>query len=180
MNTWHKTTAGIALLTGSFYFLIHQKIIVIAIHNPSYISTHTGIAASKKKSNLFFYKDYSWHKETVELVWPNNSQEALGYICNRWLSVAAEEDIVHKKITAPHAFITQAGKGYISFDQNPFEPDQSTQEKFFLIEGLLRSIKATGLPLSGIYFLVNTKPLKDYHLDFSLAWSLDSYPVEPR
>lgn len=180
MNTWYKTTAGIALLAGSFYFLIHQKIIVVAIHNPSYIPTHTGIAVSKKKSNLFFYKDDSWQQESVELVWPNNPQEALGYICNRWLSVAAEEDIIHKKVTAPHAFITQDNKGYISFDQNPFEPEQSTREKFFLIEGILRSIKATGLTLSGIYFLVHTKSLKDYHLDFSLAWSLDPYPTKPR
>lgn len=173
MKYWQKYSALAATLAGCCYYIIHQKIIVIAFNSPSYKQEVVRINASKKKSILFFYKNDVWCKEQTELVWPHDTHEALSYISNRWLSVAAEEEVLRKKVTVINAFISQDNRGSIIFDQSPFEPnEQSIYQKIVFIEGLTRSIEAAGLDLSGLYFMVNDKPLEDYHLDFSLAWPI--------
>lgn len=173
MKRWYTSLALIGAGAGIFYYLLHQHIIVIAFSSPSYTQTQASIQASKKRSPLFFYKNDSWCQEATDLVWPHDPHEALSYLCNRWLAVAAEEELLHKKVTVTHAFISPDKKGYISFDQSPFEPyEQSIHQKIVVIEGLTRSVQASGLEIDGLYYMVNDKPLSDYHLDFALAWPI--------
>ncbi len=173
MKQWQKYSILTAALAGVAYYLIHQHIVVISINHASYVHAQTTIQATKKKSLLFLYKNETWHQEPTELVWPHDKNEALSYVCNRWLSVATEEELLHKKVTVTHAFISKENQGYISFDQSPFEQDaQSIHEKRVFLEGLIRSIHATDLGITGLYLLVNDKPLEDYHFDFTLAWPI--------
>lgn len=173
---WSMLIAGLATSAGFVYFLVHTNILIIAPYHSSYTPALV-TAATKKNSTLFFYKQDAWRQEVVPLLLPDQQAEALSCVANRWLVLATEEELMTKKVRVEHAFITQDGIGYLSCDQCLFESAQSTREKFFLIQGLIRSIKAAGISLKGVYFLVQNKPMADYHLDFSVPWSCEPYNV---
>ncbi len=175
MNKWYTRLSIAALLGGCIYFLIHYKYIIISFDRSSYHVVSSSNNAVKKQINFYFYNNDAWQKESVELVWSKNPEQALKTVANQWFTLAHAEKLITKNITVSHASLTVDGKAYLNFDQLPFSQQQLVREKFFLIQGLLKSIKESGLAITGVYFLMNNQPFYDYHLDFSIPWSLEPY-----
>lgn len=123
-----------------------------------------------------FYKDNSWHIEKNELILSQDLIKNIHYIINSWLSFLEEERIMKKKVTVQTTLCSPAGNDlYISFDRNPLSKEASIHDKWMWVEGLLKTMRAHGITISRIHFLVHHQPLQDVHLDFDHPWPLQGY-----
>jgi hypothetical protein len=82
-----------------------------------------------------------------------------------------EEQIMKEKICLQSVSLAiNERDAVISFDRVPFNDQSSCFEKWMWVEGLLKTIKESGLILQSIRFLVHHQELVDTHLDFSNPW----------
>lgn len=165
------------LIIGFLFFCFYEEWIIITLpHNTATFTSLTQENYQKKSINLFYYKQEKKHKEQVELVLPIDTTEKLKTIINAWLLLIEEENIVDKKIAAKTITVAPTTKtAILSFNQNPFDNEQSVYEKLLFIEGLLATLRECNCPINSLHFLVEQEILKDHHLDFSQNWPLEGF-----
>jgi len=133
------------------------------------------LRAHKKKVKLIFWHKKRWNNEVVEILKTDDAAYTLQNLVNSWLTLLDEEKIMKKKVTLQSALLSENKEAYLSFDRNPFDETDMTYAKWMWIEGLLRTIKESGIPMQNINFLVHHQPMQDYHLDFSNPWPLSGF-----
>lgn len=164
-----------------FYFAYNQQWIIVK--NPFYAHNekHTieQIMTQKKKIKHFFWHQDAWRQEIVEILWSDEKGHALSSLITSWLTILDEEKINLKKISLQSVAISSTKQEvFCSFDRNPFNKQQSTFEKLLWIEGLMKSIRESGIKIQSVRFLVHHQPLTDTHLDFSNAWPVEGFLLE--
>ena len=174
---WFITSALVCLLAGILLYALTNEWIIIRFpfhQTPSTFSDKQII--ERKKVRLIFWHEKKWLSEDEEMIWTQKPVEDLTHILNRWLTLLDEEEIMGKKVTIQSVAINHSGnQAYISFDQNPFEMEDSTFTKWMWIEGLLKTIRYNNIHIQGCYFLVHHNMLYDDHLDFSHPWPLEGF-----
>ncbi len=173
-----KIVLGASFLAiGFIFFCFYEQWIIFALPvSTAHLQQTTEQNYQKKMVNLIYYKQEKLHKEEVELIIAYDTTQTLQTLINAWLCLVEEENLVDKKITADTVTIApQAKVGIISFNQNPFNTEQSIHEKLLFIEGLLATVGQLSFGINAMHFLVQQEPLKDYHLDFSQNWPLEGF-----
>ena len=167
--------SGCTLLAGILFYGIYNELIVF--HLPSKRGTQPlEEQVTHKNIPLIFWKNGSFLTEEKELLIRPNRQRTLNDLLTSWLNLLEEEHILKKKVSIQSIMLDASGsEASISFDRNPLGKEDSTYQKLMTLEGLLTTIKSSGLPLTSVRFLVNYKTINDPHLDFSHPWPITGY-----
>lgn len=166
------------ILCSVAYFLYNQQLIIIKSPFGKTYEKHAieQVIAQKKKIKHFFWHHDAWRQEIAEILWSDQKVQALCALITSWLTIVEEEKINTKKISLQSiALSTTQQEVFCSFDRNPFNKQQSTYEKLMWIEGLLKTIRESGIKVQHIRFLVHHQPMHDAHLDFSNAWPVSGF-----
>lgn len=167
-----------AVLGSLLYFRGKEWII---IRWPSYVATPLAhneihVETTKKKVRLSFWHYHRWNYETIDILWSNNIAENIQYLIRSLLTLLEEEQVLEKKASLQSATQSLSGNNvYLSFDRTPFNEEAPTFDKLMIIESILKTVRENGITIPNIYFLVHHQPMKDVHLDFSLAWPLEGF-----
>lgn len=166
------------IIIGTLFVSIKSGWIIF--HYPSYtqdIAQQKAVMRVNRTPIIYsFYKDGAWHTEYNELSVSPDTQKMIHYVVNSWLSFLHEEHIMKKRVTAHAVLISANGNDlFISFDRNPLQKESSIYEKWMWIEGLLKTIRAQGIKIAHVHFLVHHQPLQDAHLDFENPWPIAGY-----
>lgn len=183
MNQYYFYHIAIACLAslciGIFLFAYLNGYIIFKY--PSYktdIKTYKQqLDVTRKVITFHYWHNQKWHTEKTELIWHSNDiGQNITYLLNSWFTWLEEEHMITKKITVQTVLLsTDTQHAYISFDRNPFDKQQSTYNKWMLIESLLKTIREVNVSLNHITFLVHHQPLKDMHLDFTNPWPIHGF-----
>lgn len=131
---------------------------------------------TKKTVTLWYWHHERWNKEETDIIWDQDSAKTLHHLIIAWFALLDEENITPQKVSVQSVALTVSGtEALLSLDQSPFNQERSILQKLQLIEGLLKTIRTTGLKLQSIYLLVHHKPLEDVHMDFSKPWPISGY-----
>ncbi len=176
-NLYYIVISSLGLLSGIIFYLFYHEYIIISFPNTHYLSYQTIKTNAHKKTITFCYWNKSqFDSEEKEVIITDNKAQTLEYIINSWLSLLDEEQSMVKKIGVELVMVDYQGKdAFISFDRNPFDKQASLYEKWMWIEGLLKTVKNSGITVENITFLVHHKTLNDSHLDFTQAWPLHGF-----
>jgi len=163
-----------AFICGILFFLIYKNILVIKFLSFSnQNSFFTGNTVIKKNITFYYWKDEKIYSEKKEFVWLSDKSETLKHFTNEWLSILLQENIIKKRVILNSVALNkEQDVAFMSFDQPIVDLSWSIFDKWNCIESLLKSIKESDFKIKEIVFLVNHKPMKDEHLDFSKAWSI--------
>ena len=174
-NRYLKISA-ICLAFGLFFCAYQQGWIIF--RRPTF-STKGQVAqptATKKTVKLTYWQRNDWHTESTQLVWPAQTARALEYLITSWLSLLDEESIAAKKVSIQTVMVAPSEQeAFISFDRNPFDAQQTIQEKWMWVEGLLATIRENVPTIHTARLLVRHKPLLDTHLDFTNPWPVRGF-----
>ena len=174
-RSWYLLLS-VAFICGMLFFFIHNQWLIIHFVRGRTYQEKQGDPVQKKSITLHFWRNNSWKREDSEIIWSSDRAQNILYLANRWLSVLDEEGFHSQKITIQNVTLSSSGQeACISFDRYPFDKEHSVREKYFFIEGLLKTVRSQNIKIMSIYFLVHHKPLEDYHLDFSHPWPLESF-----
>lgn len=169
----------IALITGPLFFAFYNNWIIIHIPIHRKFTENSQSQSCKKNITLWYWHTNNWHQEKKELLWSELNTENLTHIITSWLTLLNEEDMLEKKISLQSVTLSSSGnEAYISFDHSPLGKQWSTHKKLFLLEGLLKTIRESGIKIQQVRFLVHHQPLHDHHLDFSRSWPVTGFLPE--
>lgn len=141
----------------------------------SFASQQTIATAEQRTCSLWFYKDATWHTDKESCIWPAATAPALQNLINSWVTLINEEKITAHPLKLTSALVSDEHIAYLSFEQSPFSPEQSTYDRWLFVESLLRTIKDNLPQLTSIMLLVNHKPLADRCLDLSTSWPTQGF-----
>ena len=165
-----------SFITGMFFYGIYQELIIIHFGTFKKTVIQETKKAERKVIDLHFWKNNSWKKESVQIMWSEDKAATLHYIVNQWLNVLDEEEILDKKVILQDVCLNQSKTiGYLSFDRYPFNRESSTHNKYMMIEGLLKTVRESSLQIQQLHFLIHHKPLVDPHLNFAHPWPLHGF-----
>lgn len=163
---------GAGILAAAFY----RGIILVRLPMQARTITTQQTPINRKAIMLYFWRNETLKKETVQLVMPASKPDAIMRIANAWLNLLDEEGLLKKRVRVDAVLmVANQTQAYISFDRNPFDKAASTHEKLLFLQGLLKTLSENGITLTGIYFQAHHQPLQDYHLDFSNAWPMSGF-----
>lgn len=166
----------VTFLSGLFFFCIYQELLIIHFGTLQKQTLTQKSQSQRKTIDLYFWKHEEWKKESVDIMWSEDSTKTLSYIVNQWLNLLDEEGILNKKVTVQHVALNQAkNTAYLSFDRYPLNKEASTHEKHMMVESLLKTVSESGITLSFFHFLVHHKSIPDAHLDFTHPWPLQGF-----
>lgn len=166
----------LALIAGFLFYCLYNNLIIVSFQFKKRPEIIAEINAQKKSFKLIYWHKNKWNIEEKELLSSDNKAKTIDYLIKSWLSMLHDEHILIKDIDLQSIMLDKSGaEVYISFDHNPLNKKNSTFEKLMFIEGLLKTIRTNKIALNKVYFLVNHKPLIDYHLDFSQPWPLSGF-----
>ena len=112
----------------------------------------------------------------TELLWPSNPADAVRYLINSWLTLLDEEQVMNKKVAVQSVILTNSDKhALVSLDRTPFDNQLSTYAKWLWLEGLLKTIRKSGITISHLQLLVHHQELLDDHLDLWRPWPLHGF-----
>ena len=132
--------------------------------------------AQRQQTPLWYWNGEKFISEEKELIFSPDTQKTLKDLIAMWLTHLEEEQGLSKMVAVQSVMLDpNMQTAFISFDRSPFKKSQSTYLKLMFLEGLLKTLKDSGIPLKKAQFLVNHTPLQDRHLDFSHAWSINGY-----
>ena len=174
-SNWYPLLSLALFCMGILSYGIYNEIIIIRLpfKKAQPIAQST---AQRKNTKLFYWNGTSFEHEEKELLHSTNIVKSLSDLIAAWLTTQEEEHQAAKKVTLQSVMIDSSGReAYISFDRNPLPNNKATYQKLLWIEGLLKTIKESGLPVSSVRFLVYGKPLIDTHLDFNHPWPISGY-----
>ena len=173
MNTLrtHWYIISICVLGGILFYAVHQEwLFFFCTHRFSSkfcdLTTNNGTCAEKstasaarKKAALIFWRHDRWAKETVELVWPTDTAQALTYLLNNWCTLLDEEHITEQKITVQSVLLANNGtQALISFDRTPFAKESSNVRQMATTEKVYSKLfakMALLLPTLSFWFAIN-------------------------
>ncbi|MBP9764751.1 hypothetical protein KBD08_00255 [Candidatus Babeliales bacterium] len=124
---------------------------------------------------LWFFKNNTWHTETTDII-KNNKATTIQQILNYWFTLMEDEQLYEKHtIIQSVALNHNASEAFISFNQNPLQNHASIYSNYFLIHGILKTLKANNLELQSVRFLVNHQPIQDGQFNFDHSWNINGY-----
>lgn len=167
----------ITTLLGTIFFFYQQSWILI-----SFPTTNQQLISSSSESikpqqiTLWVWKQNKWLSETSEIIGSNNTAQTIQLLLNNWFLLLEEEQITDKQTTIQSVSLSANNtEAFISFNQNPLDPQASTYETCMLIEGLLKTLRTNHIPLQSVRLLVHHHPLQDDRLNFEISWPIDGY-----
>ena len=163
-------------IIGILFYGIYNELIIIRLPFRGKPTPLEQSLSQRKNLKLIYWNGDSFATDEKELIFSENTVKTLTELTTSWLNLLETEELLPKKVTVQSVMIDASGhEAFISFDRNPLTKEQATRDKLLWIEGLLRTIKQSGLPITSVRFLVYAKPLNDTHLDFSHAWPISGY-----
>ncbi len=128
------------------------------------------------KKDCFFFHQEEWHSEQITLLSTDDSTLMLRTLISQWLEIMKQEGCMKQSTRLESAVIASPSMiAYLSFEDIPFERQQSIQEKWHWMESLLKTIREAHLKVQAVHILVNHQSLEDVHLDFSYAWPIQGF-----
>lgn len=164
-----------ALLAGMLFYGFYNKLIIIRLPQRTYDARYDR-RAFRRSTRLTYYNGERLIDEDRELIYSADLQTTMQDLVAAWLTLLDEERLLSKKVGVQSVILDpHKNTAFISFTTNPFTRKQSTYEKLMFIEGLLRSLRASNIPLKKVQLLAGHTPIIDDHLDFSHAWTVQGY-----
>lgn len=162
------------MIMGCGLFLYMHEIIII---RPLFLNhTPIQIATYKRPTILFFWKNNRWNKETKEIVWSEDISVHTKQLLDSFFELLYEEQIIGKKISIESVCIpAESETAYISCNRYPMIKDNTTYNKWMIIESLLKTVAENVPSIRSIQLLVNHQILNDPHLDFSRPWPITGF-----
>lgn len=165
----------ITLIMGMIFYALYHKLIIIRLPVRR-ASLAERRSAFRKPVRLWYHTGTSWINDDKELIFSANTQSTLQDIVASWLSFVEEEKGLSHKVSVESVMVdAHKHTAYISFDHSPFTENQPTYDKLMFLEGLLRTLKGSTIPLKKVQFLVHHTPLQDRQLDFTHTWPISGY-----
>ena len=176
----YAVLVGGCLLLGIVFFLWQQGVLVVyfpwqqRLHG---IALHKGDAFQRKTVSLFSWKEGRWKESTAAVLWNEaDLVESLRHLINNWIMFVQDEQLVSHALWLRHVAISSLqNEVLLSFNRSLFDRQWSIAQKLSLVEGLLKTIKATGASVEYITFLAQDAYMADDHLDFTKPWPLDGF-----
>ena len=167
--------SSLTLFIGFVFYGIYNELILIRLPGKSKVAPLQG-TSTRKTMKVYYAKKDQWGAEDKEILVSSSLSQTLTNLITTWLNLLEEEGLMKKKVSIQSIMIDENGKElYLSFDRNPLAKEHATYQKLLWIEGLLKTIRESGLPVQSVRFLVYTKPLNDPHLDFTYPWPVTGY-----
>lgn len=173
--TKYLILSGCMLLCGMIFYGFYNNLIIIRLpyKTQNAVFEHR---AHRQHTPLWFWNGEKFISEDKELIISSDTQKTLKDLVSMWLTHLEEEQGLAKMVAVQSVMLDlNAQTAFISFDRSPFKRAQSTFLKLMFLEGLLKTLKESSIPMKKIQFLVNHAPLQDRHLDFSHPWTLEGY-----
>lgn len=176
-NAPHKyiIISSAAFFAALIFFVLFNQIIVISIPGIGQAVSNSAAAIQKKQVTHYYYHGDRWKTEKQEMLWHEKNEKNIFQLVNAWLALLDEERIIAKRTTLQSALIASSGCVYLSFDHNVLSKEETIFKKWMLLEGLLKTISANGIPVQEAQFLVQHQLLQDAHLDFSCPWPIHGF-----
>ncbi len=177
LKSLHYAYLSLALfLVGMLFYGIYNELIIVRLPFKRVGTPVEQNESQRKLTKLIYWNGETFATEEKELLYSKNSLQTLNGLIASWLTVQEEEHFMPKKVTLQSVMVDASGhESYISFDRNPLPKEKSAYQKLLWVEGLLKTIKQSGIPIESIRLLVYSKPLHDTHLDFSHPWPISGY-----
>ncbi len=173
-----STITFCCFLFGLFLWAWKHEMIVFRMPHNSRISS-TNVCVSKKPTTLFYFSYGTWRSEIIDSLWGTDTAENLLYLINNWLTLLDEEKIMPHKVSLQSVILSPSTtEAFISFDRNPFGPEDSTYTKLMWIESLLKTIRGNTIPIQTVRLLTHHAPLPEPHLDTEVSWPLNGFLEE--
>ena len=174
----HKQYALICACTLTLGILIFaiQKEYIIFNFGAAQHNAQSQIAATKKSIPLSYWHQDKWNTDTVLLLITDSIPDTMQRVLSRWLQLIYDEKIVKKPVTVQAVLLHYDNQELlVSFDRLPWNKENNTFEKWMIIEGMLKTIKAATPSVKKVRFLINHQPMADIHLDFTNAWPIEGF-----
>ena len=174
--TYYLSISIVMLLSGILFYGFYNNYIIIRWPTRNVEVTAKHPLAHRRQVRLYYWNGKHLIYEDKKIIFSSDVQLALSDLTVSWLSFLYEEEILSKKIAIQAGMVDEQKQiAYISLNQSPFRKNQSTFEKLMMIEGLLKTVQESKIPITRIQFLVHHSPLNDYHLDFTHPWPVTGY-----
>ena len=152
----------------------------IIIATPSILTTSAKSLPSKmpiKKSiDLYFFKNQQWLHENIVVSTPQDDLKQLEIILNKLCTLLEEEQLIGSNIQIHNIACTaDESELLISCTKNPFADCKNIYEKLILLETFLKNIRNHTKQLFHVRFLLLHEPLRDEHINFSMAFPSTGY-----
>ncbi|MFA5306400.1 MAG: hypothetical protein WC365_03040 [Candidatus Babeliales bacterium] len=158
-------------VAGIIFFLIQRNWLIIQFTytQPAATQQNPHNVTSKKNIRIFYKNKGGWHHEEASIVWNEHNQEqALGQLIKQWLMTLAGEQLIPRNcILESVVFSSSGNEAFVSFDRSFLLSEQSILKKWYVIEGLFKTIHHAGISLTSLMFLVHDQPMTDDHIEFS-------------
>lgn len=178
MNKNYYYIAIVSLICTFFgfaYYIINNEWVIIKLNNNKekvFVKK-----ACKSPFILYYWQNDQWHSESKELIdIKDNKAKTIEYLISSWLGLLDEEQILSKKVSLQSVMVDSTGQEvFISFDRSLFDKNSSIKQKWYLIESLLRTLRANISGIQKVYVLVHNQLINDDHLDFSQGWPISGF-----
>jgi hypothetical protein len=158
-------------LVGIVFFLVQRNWLIVQFtYAPSIAHQQAQQSLTSKKSvKIFYWKKGSWHHEEASIVWDDqNLTQTLQQLVKQWLTTMVDEQLIPQNCTLESIALSSPGSEvYLSFDRSFLIPELSIIKKWYVIEGLFKTIHHAGMTINSMMFLVNNQPMIDDHIEFS-------------
>lgn len=177
MNKFILILTSIALLgLGALFFLHQESWIIVSLPCTTFTPAKPTVKIKSEEVTVWFYKNGSFHKETTEIIFSDDSAQTLKHLINNWFALLEEEGITDKQITVQSVALASSGQeAFINLHQQPFDKQASTHAKLMLVESLLKTINGAKLGITNIRLLVHHQSLHDDQLNFDVSWPIQGY-----
>lgn len=163
------------VLSALVYALFHDYII---INYPAYSVTMLAQRknATKKRVNLYVWAHEKLTDEPADILWSDNTLDALTYLVRGWLQTAQQEGAIDHTNSIQTVMLSLShNELFISFEKPLFAQEAATFDKLMMVESLLKTVRETGSRVQEIRFLVQQQEMNDPHLDFSNSWPVEGF-----
>ena len=130
----------------------------------------------KKSFDLYFFKNQQWLHENITVSAPQDDLKQLEIILNKLCTLLEEEHLISSNIQIHNIACTaDESELLISCTKNPFTDCKNIYEKLILLETFLKNIRKHTKQLFHVRFLLLHEPLRDEHINFSIAFPSTGY-----
>lgn len=164
-----------AITFGLILFLIQSFFVIIPRSNMQMQFIERSV--QKRIVQLVFYLPNKKISESVVLIMEEDSPvQQITLILQKWFMMIFEEGYHDRLINLQAVLIDEVTKTcYLSFDQNPFKKESSTQARWLFMESLLATIRLQKYQIQTVCVLVNHQQIDDAYLDISIPWPIQGF-----
>ncbi len=161
----------LCLFVGVIFYLVQRNWLIIQFTGVPLAKTIATAQspASRKPIQLFYWKKGAWHHDETTIVWnEQNPADSIQQLVKQWLITMADEELVPHNCSLESVALSSPGsEAYVSFNRSFLLPELSIIKKWYIIEGLFKTIHRAGISLHSMMFLVHDQPMVDEHIEFS-------------